>query len=378
VRTIHLIPLLAGLLSVNGCTQPVDDDTADDDTADDDTADDDDADDDSADDDDSAAAVAELGNTRPQDGETEAYYRDPIFVNFNDPASGASVVLAEDGGAEVPGDQWIEEGRWLTFDPYGDDPVTHLTPLTDHTLTISWDGHEDVEVRFRTSATGTPLGDPESEVVGTDFLLDLGGAEITEPSVMGGVISDGLVESHLVLRIQTMDEDAGTAHVIGAAVERVGQDYVQDLCTATIPAQGGPAGTWSNPWFELGPATLVLPTVEYDAPLFELVVSASFTPDGGALDGGTLEGELDTRAADHLIDPGTEGALCEFLADFDLVCEACPEDGEPFCMSVRAIAIRGEPVSVSSVDPETGESHTHLVEVTADQVATWTAGGYCP
>jgi Bacterial Ig-like domain len=334
-------------------------------------------DDDSADDDDDAAGI-EIEETFPQDGASDFYYRYNVWVEFSDEVSNASITLTDAGGTEITGDSSMNDNNTeLTFNPYGSAEGDHLDPSAAYTATISWDDHADVPLNFQTSAIGTPAGDPASDIVGQDYFLDLGTAEFTEPPGVGGILSQYIADVYVIFHIAAIDEGAGTIDVFGGIVDKDGSDYVQDLCTETLPMTAEEPGTWDNPYMQIGPTDFELAIEGYEATIDDLMIGGAFSSDGSMMVGGTFDGKMDTRVLDDLIDPDAEeGAACELLSSLGIECEECAGGGA-FCLTVSAHSIVSEKVSITGIDPGTGGVTEGLTLVTADDVAAWVASGDC-
>jgi hypothetical protein len=336
-------------------------------------------DDDSAADDDDDAGGVEIDATFPQDGATDFYYRYNVWVEFSDEVTGAAITLTDAGGTEIAGDNSMNDNNTeLTFNPYGDAANDHLDPSAAYTATISWDGHADVPLSFSTSSVGTPAGDPQSDIVGNDYFLDLGTAEFTEPPGVGGILSQYIADVYVIAHIKAIDEGAGELEVYGGIVDKDGNDYVQDLCTETLPmTTAEDPGTWDNPYMQIGPTDFELAIEGYEATINGLMIGGSFAADGSMLVGGTFDGKMDTRVLDDLIDPGAEeGAACELLASLGIDCEEC-QGGGMFCLTVSAHSIVAEEVAITGTNPETQETYNTLTEVSAAQIDTWVTGGFC-
>ena len=372
--------LLGSALLLLGCPDGdddddvADDDAADDDTGDDDTGDDDVADDDTGDDDTGPAAGIEA--TYPEDGSTDFYHRESIVVEFDDPISGGDLTLVEDSSGDgVTGTVSMDGDDVMVFDPFGDSADDHLTPSTAYTATIQWDGSSGAELHFSTSDVGLPIADPQTSVAGYDYLLDLSGATFTEPPGVGALLGGYLADIHQILHLADVDDGAGTVAGYGAAVTFADPDYSQDLCIETVDLDG----TWSNPYFQIGPADLHLPVEGASLTIYDTTLTASLSPDGTILAGGTFDGTMDTRGVDCVVDPScAEGATCTLLSSIMIDCEPCPDGSGDFCLRLSAYGAPGGQVTVTGADPETGANYGTLTQVTAQMVSVWTAGGYCP
>ncbi len=328
-----------------------------------------------ADDDDSEDLLAEIVSTYPEDGATDAYYRTDIEVIFDRAVGNVAIALAEDVGAAITGDLTVDrDDTRATFDPYGDDGDGHLTPLASYTATITWDDHEPVELHFQTSEVGTPVGDPEAQVVGHDYVLDLGTGTFTEPPGVGELTSQNLTSIGFGFRIESID--GNNTEAIGAQVTLIEDTWHQDLCTPSLDWHAVEPGFWDNPYLRLGPVHAAIESYPYYADWPGLTIGGSFSADGQEL----VEGILDAFIVveDVGLDPHSPGATCDVLATLGIECVECPHDPSEFCLRLAARNMAGERSVVLGVDPETGETVTGLTEVTAEMVDAWEAAGLCP
>jgi len=218
---------------------------------------------------------------------------------------------------------------------------------------------------------------PVSGCEGNDYAFDLGGATFTEPPGIGTLIGQYLADVHLVTHVTSVDDAAGTAELFMASLDKEGVDYVQDLCVETISLTEG--STWDNPFVEVTFDELPLTIEGIECSVTGMRITWSFLSTCDELVGGTLEGELDTRCLDPLIDPGApEGAACDMVSSLGIPCQECSSGVGPFCLFVAAEAILADSVQVTGIDPETGTQYDELTEVTTEMVDAWTAGGFCP
>ena len=141
-----------------------DDDTADDD--DDITPPDDDDDDDAtADDDDATSAPATVVDVHPDDGTTDHYVHEAVWVDFSAAAEDAEISLADADGGAVDGDPiWLSETRLaLNFDG--------LSFSTHYTATVTWAGGAETHSwEFDTSTVGETA--TEADLVGNTYAYD--------------------------------------------------------------------------------------------------------------------------------------------------------------------------------------------------------------
>jgi hypothetical protein len=121
---------------------------------------------------------------------------------------------------------------------------------------------------------------------------------------------------------------------------------VQQTCTPTLMAQAAIAA----PQFVVGPVDYPMHLVNEvnGARVNTTIRSVTFTnvlpPTDAA--GGTMSAVLDAREIYplfHLIPMPTADAVCMGLAEFDVTCEPCPQDGLPFCLTIAANALEAVP-----------------------------------
>jgi hypothetical protein len=380
VRALHawLIPglVMAWFLGCPGDEQHDDDDDDDESCCDDDTYDDDEPDDD----------PAQIVLTRPVEGATDVYHRDPILVEFDAELPSAAIELRDADGTLVSCEVTVEERPdRVIFDPHGDDPVEHLLPDTDYTATIEWPG-DAFELHFRTSTLGTPLTAPDAALEGQDYAREVAAGWFIDPygmDVVMEVFGDDFVP---VLHVQEVRDEDGRIEAYGAVVARVEGELVQDLCSPTLAmdTEGATLGDWANPWAQFGP--LDLQALDYtpgpgsphtSTGVVQWTGSATFSPGGTELLG-HIEALVDTRAWDTLIDPhGGGGEGCDLLEALGIDCEDCPDGTGAHCLRMTLLDVPGTVADVQGVQPETGEVLTGLTEVTAQTLADWQAGGYC-
>ena len=80
---------------------------------------------------------------------------------------------------------------------------------------------------------------------------------------------------------------------------------------------------------------------------------------------GTLEGMMDFRQLYHLftlIENPTPQTVCDVLFDtYDVACVACPTDGEPFCLTVKATRIGAVPTDMDIEPVDTVEPSCEMI-----------------
>jgi hypothetical protein len=215
-----------------------------------------------------------------------------------------------------------------------------------------------------------------SDVMGRDYLFDLGSAQFVEPEGVGLLLAQYMADVFLSpIHIQAIDEQAG---VLEAFVAHLGESG-QDMCLPTTSLTDDHSGRWDNPFLALGPTDYPIRLGDGVESPGTIECDGWFAPDGSSFVGATVSGSFDMRALHELVDPGAEeGAACDLFATQGIECETCPSDGEPYCLSIRMEQVMWDRFSPTATDPETGEVFGSLLEVTQEQVDVWTAAGVCP
>ncbi len=325
----------------------------------------------------------ELESVEPGDGTDDFYYRGNLRVTFEGLVEGLEITLEQAGGDVVTGTLDTEEQPGdepflkAVFDPFGDDPEQHLAPQTDYTATLSWANHLPVEVAFRTSGAGAQVADPQVELVGGDYFIDMTAATFSDPEGMDVLLTENLAALNAVLHVESISGNELQA-VVGFVHDEQG-GWVQDLCQPThafTSEQGDPGpGLFTNPYLHIGPQDLPISLDGYRSQVLGLEIGGSFTADGAEIVGGTWDGfmPMPDIEADP---PADEDEQCDILEALGLECVDCPDGSFP-CLEVSAHDFEAARVPVSGVNPETGELYETLVEVTEQMADDWDAGGYC-
>jgi hypothetical protein len=276
----------------------------------------------------------EIDSTVPASGAVDAYYRAPIEFTLSDADPTATITT------DIPGSQVTSEDgktiKWVPTDP--------LAPSTSYTVTLDY-CHGSADLAFTTSALGTPIPD-SSSLVGMTYTIDLANARIVEPAGIGSVLTSQL-QQNILVGVQSVD--ASSIQMIGAIA--TDGTTTQNYCDPTIPF---PAADFSAaPYFTVGPQTTTLSVAGYNVEIQDLEITGTFAADGSYFGGGTLSGTIDTRPLAPLLDDsGNEGAICDLAVNFGAQCQACPSDGEPYCLTLVADQITATSVSgtLSEVD----------------------------
>ena len=365
-NTWSITAAVAVLAVLPGCPEEDDDDQqADDDTV----AQDDDT---SPGDDDTGGSEAEVLSTYPEDGAADAYYRTDIEVVFDRHVDDVAIsLIEEDTGTSIPGELTHDgDDDHASFDPFGGSEDEHLQALTSYLASITWDGHDPVELRFQTSEVGTPLTAPQTQVVGNDYVFNLGTATWIEPPE-SSLTSKYFLDIGIGFQVEAIEGDTFAAR--GAIVERVDGSWIQDLCQPSLDWDEAAPGYWNNPYLHLGPVNAVVAAGGYDADFPGLTVGASFAPGAETLEGGTFGSFMVVVGFDM---EGPE-AICDLLSRLGIECVECPHDSSMLCLPLTARSMTGAHVEISGIHPETGESTAGITEVTPEMVEAWQASGIC-
>ncbi|MDP2314474.1 MAG: Ig-like domain-containing protein [Pseudomonadota bacterium] len=293
-----------------------------------------------------AGCEIEIESTIPTAGALDADWRAAIEFKLSDADPTATVSSSISGTTTL-----VDDGETVIFTP--NEP---LAPSTAYTVTLNYcRGASDLN--FSTSSDGTPLTDT-GILVGRTYALDLAGARILEPAGVGTVLTSYLTQDILVGVSAVSSTDITMIGAIGK--EKVSPPE-QDYCDPSIPF---PIANFSEqPYFQIGPQTTTLAVAGYSIEIGDLEITGTFAADGSYFAGGTLSGVIDTRPLAPLLDDsGDPAAICNLAVSFGAVCEACPADGEPYCLSlvadqIQALQVEGQTlVEVTGNDCEGCES----------------------
>jgi len=276
------------------------------------------------------ACEVSVESTLPTTGAVDAYYRGDIEFVLSDPDATATIVTT------IPGTQTVSADGlrviWTLSEP--------LSPSTSYSATLQYCGG-DATIDFTTSSLGTALENPDA-LVGNTYVLDLTAARIVEPPGIGAVLTGYLTTDILV---GVTGVSATEIEMIGAIAVEDSNPPVQDVCEPTIDF---PVADFSeSPFFEIGPQDTTLSVAGFAITIGDLLISGTIAANGTYFDGGVLSGTIDTRPLVGLVDDSTNpdpNTICDLAVSFGAACVACPEDGEPYCLTLVADQIYAEQV----------------------------------
>lgn len=240
------------------------------------------------------------------------------------------------GGIEM-----AESGRRITFAA-----TESLAPSTTYTATVSWNSSgvdDSAPWSFTTGPYGEVLEqDAIDTLIGTTYEMNLAGADFIQPKGIGGVLGGVLADTPLMFTmLDTSDLGAGTVHLLGAVGLQKADPVEQDLCSSTLPftygtdgALGGGDDTnaeWVNPEISMEGSDLRLVVAGNVVNVFDMAFSAVFHPDGTRYAAGSFRGGIDAR---DIRDLGE--TICDLAT-----CQPCDSDGEPWCLDLEAVNVRG-------------------------------------
>ncbi len=249
----------------------------------------------------------------PADGDSAVYYR--TAIEFTLEAVDGSEMITVEGAT---GTSTVVENK-VIFTP--DAP---LAASTSYTVTLDW-ACGPTTTMWTTSAVGSAAD--ESNIVDSTYALDLGSGRFVTPAGVGPLIQQQLEDPILI----------GVTAINGSDLEMMGAlglaDETQDMCSPSIDFPVA-ADFSENPFFIIGPDSIVLDIEGIEILIEDLMISGAFAPDGSFIAGATLAGKIDTRPLAGLVGAtGDDNALCDLVVTFGVSCETCP-DGTNFCLSV--------------------------------------------
>ena len=264
--------------------------------------------------------------TFPESGETQAYYRGTIEAVLDDADTTGTITVTDAAGADVAGTVAVEDDR-IVFTP-----SAPLTPSTEYTASVGYECGPTA-FSFTTSAVGEPVATP-ADIVGLTYELDLASGKFVEPAGIESLISEFIGGVTVLVSPSKLDGDSLT--ITGALGDEDSATPAQAGCTSTIPFPTADFG--ENPFFKVGPGPAVISVEGIEVSIDDLEVTGAFAADASLIAGATLKGLIDTRPlAAEFIEGGEEGEVCELAGSIGVSCEACPADGEEFCLSIYVV-----------------------------------------
>lgn len=176
----------------------------------------------------------------------------------------------------------------------------------------------------------SPMELTNDELVGFTWQLELAEADISEPPVVGGILTSVFTDSLLYGITGSGSDTLDMALAVGTPSGsgfRVGD--VLDLGAGDFSAP---------PDFEVDGSgtTLDYPYDGVDIPFEDPIFVGTMSTDGESLDTIELTSKIDTRDIGPLFAlEDTDTAVCEFVGALGVTCDSC-NDGEPLCLNLVA------------------------------------------
>ncbi len=191
---------------------------------------------------------------------------------------------------------------------------------------------------------------------GQTYMLDVTERDWSEPRGIGSEID--LFVPNFLLKIE--GESPDTFNVMVATAKADGS---QDTCNLTSMVS---AAKNTDGAVAIGPTEFPLhiqhvdePDIAVDGPIYDFTIT-NVLPNGGATsDMGELVATMDFRDIYRLftliVNP-TPDSVCSALGDSYEPCAPCPNDGEPYCLTVKAIYLGATPTTtviepIAQLDP---------------------------
>ena len=286
----------------------------------------------------------EIEEVVPDQGATDVYYRTDVEFHLSDSIPGAPVIELVGPAGQVPGTTTLSEDGELVWFELG----TPLEPLTSYTATLDYCAGE-ASFLFTTSELGRPC---EAGHVGKVYAVDLGEGRFLEPAGVGDLIGEYMTTEAMVA---VLSESGVELDVILGFSEEDSTPPEQDLCFQTVDLR------WAHdqaPYFSYGPQDTSYTTASGTFTIMDLEMSGAFASDGSWFGGGELAMVLDCRELVVLIDEVDNAAdMCNLSASFGAPCQACPSDGQEYCLAMRADQLVGEQVLGGSLEEVPAAGH---------------------
>jgi hypothetical protein len=271
----------------------------------------------------------------PEDGESDWYWRDrpTFFTETSDPTK-YEVYLQDEDGVRVPTTMdWDDSGLSFTLNWDG-----YLAADKGYTIGMT-DCQAFRTVGFRTSSLGQPLATTPGDLAGNTYLLDLVHADWVEPPVLGGLIALYFTDP-ILMGIRYADDDSIDLLAAPGKTDEFGV-VTQNLA---LQSWDFPLADFTGaPFLDAEAPQIELHYGDMDIPVYDFVYQATFSADATTLGGGVLSGVGDTRNLGALLyQEDNPSAVCDLAAGIGVRCDPCPTDGMPYCLHLRAEALKGE------------------------------------
>jgi len=297
---------------------------------------------------DSDCAVEGVALSNPETDGGALYYRAHVEFVFDGIDEDASITVSGSGGNAVNGTTSWDENK-ISFVPNAP-----FSPSTSYSATLTHCAGE-ATIGFRTTSIGAPL-EAGVGLVGKTYVVNLDTARFVKPAGVGSLLL-GMLEQHLLLGVTAVSDTE--IQILGAS-SKSKEDTEQNTCESSIDF---PTAAFSEPFFSVGPERTTLSVSGMDVVISDLILSGDFASDASYIGGAILAGLIDARdLAGVLVDNGLiededPNAVCELIATFGVLCEACT-DGEDYCLSIYVDQITAMEDSQTLLEVETCDGDT--------------------
>ena len=161
------------------------------------------------------------------------------------------------------------------------------------------------------------------------------------------------------------------AVMLMAALVVLGLFSLQRLKVDQFPSIDFPVADFSEtPHFEIGgEGKTTISVADITVEIQNLRIAGDFASDASYFGGGVLEGTIDTRPLDSLLDDsGEAGAICNTAESLGVTCVPC-SDNEPYCLSLKVDSITATEAPLELVEIKGSDCAGCLEGVPADTSA---------
>ncbi len=238
----------------------------------------------------------------------------------------------DDGGAVVDDDTSpsIDDDS-SSPDDDSTPPDDDSTPPDDDSSPLDDDSTPPTDDDTSAADDDTTPDPEEGDLDGAVYLVDLTTAT-WEPAAVGSIL---WVYFDFQLLMGVDGHTASTIDMTAAiGSEDEGGTVHQELCYETIPLTDAVEGSFSNPYFEVGPADFHFDVGGAVLDLSDTSIAGRFASSFGTIVDGDLSGIIDLSAFDSWL--GGEGATCELTTSLGIECGLCPDGITESCIDVKA------------------------------------------
>lgn len=252
-----------------------------------------------------------------------------------DVAADATLELALDGEASEV-ELWVDGGT--TGPPvalgagssFSWTPAEPLAYDATYTAVVSTCGQEAGRASFTVES-----GPVRVDLVNRTYIGEFAGDDVEWVHPSQDVSEDLLgFEGGSGVLLMLTDRAGDTATALVAIGEEAAGETAQYDCITPVEVAG--VDLSADPYFVLGPTTLVLSVGDDVVTLYDVAITGRFALDGGAIEDLDVAGSFDLR----LLGNFTPEQICAFASKMGTECRLCPDqaDGEePACVLVEAI-----------------------------------------